>query len=181
MGTKLGGLALAATALATVGGAALLAHWSGALPLDAKADWAARLQEQLTLGAALALLIERSVEIWLNATAQNGPDRHDATVTGDTSAAVPAAIASLTLGVLLALVGVRFLGAVIETSPTTQTLSEGAADTSKAFLNALRQGIDIVITGGLLAGGSKVMHEVVEGVLMGGLKRVSTGLSSTKT
>lgn len=109
-----------------------------------------------------AVLIERSVEVYLNATDQNGDNRfapsYQRTGKDGTRAAT---IATIVLSLLVALVGVRLLSTL--GVPTTGT--DGMQ--IKGFALILWVGVDVVISAGLMAGGSALFHEVAE-ILKGG-------------
>ncbi len=71
----------------------------------------------------------------------------------------PASIAALTLGVLIAIVGVRILDTI------------GTLSATSIWATAIWNGVDVVLSGGLLAGGSFLIHEVTE-TISGAIKRV---------
>lgn len=110
-----------------------------------------------------AVLIERSVEVYLNATDQNGDNRfapaHERQGRDGTR---PAGIATIILSLLVALVGVRLL--------STLGLPTVGPDGSEIndFTLTLWVGVDVVISAGLMAGGATLFHEVAE-VLTGGV------------
>lgn len=62
---------------------------------------------------------------------------------------------SISLGVLLALVGVRILGTLVP------PLEFGAPDKDIPFQTSLRTGVDVMITGLLLAGGAAGLHPII--------------------
>jgi hypothetical protein len=148
---------LAAVAVAGVAGSAL----GGTITLSEvwrDAFWA-RFQHMLIF----AILIERSVEVYLNAAGKNGDDRFNPAATPEgkiKDATRPATIAAIVLSVLLALSGVRLL-------ETVGQLGEGA----EWFTIIIWYGVDIVISAGLMAGGSNLFHEVSEAI-RGGLKGI---------
>ncbi len=74
----------------------------------------------------------------------------------------PASIAALTLGVLIAIVGVRILDTI------------GTLSATSIWATAIWNGVDVVLSGGLLAGGSFLIHEVTE-TISGAIKRVDPG------
>jgi hypothetical protein len=109
----------------------------------------------------LTVVIERAVEVYLNVSRQNGPDRHSLVANPSaTSARQPASITSLTLGILIAIAGVRILDTLGTLPTTTSTIAA-----------TIWKGVDVVLSGGLLAGGSFLIHEVTE-TISGTIKRV---------
>jgi len=122
----------------------------------------ARLQEM----ALLALVIERAVEVYLKVADQNGPDRNKPI--GEVDAATPSAaktatFAALTIGVLVALLGVRLLDSFVKFEGDWLPMT-------------LWSGIDVLFSGALLAGGAVFIHEIVE-TLVGGVRKVNTMIS----
>ncbi len=116
-----------------------------------------------------AVLIERSVEVYLNASQQNGDDRfapkqqksgNDATRAANTAAIV--------LSILVALAGVRLLS----------TLGDPASQ--HWITSIIWFGSDIVVSAGLMAGGSVLFHEVAE-VLRGGIGSLGTRFEPDET
>ncbi len=120
-------------------------------------DWLAAFWQQFQSMFFFAVLVERTVEVYLNATDQNGTDRYALLAdTARQSGARPAAMASIVLGVLLALAGVRLMGTL-----GTQVGGGGLA-------HLLWNGSDVIVSAGLMAGGAALFHEVAE-VLRGGV------------
>ena len=122
----------------------------------------ARLQQM----ALLALVIERAVEVYLRVADQNGPDRNDpaAAATPQASATQTATFVALVVGILSALLGVRVMDSFI-------------AFASDGWLAAtLWNGVDVLISGALLAGGAVFMHEIVE-TLVGGVRSINKRVS----
>lgn len=119
----------------------------------------------------LAVLIERTVEIYLNIFSLNGPDRfkknggNDASQNVQSNAVTYAAGAALTISLIVALSGVRLM----------ETIGSIAPDAS-FFANITWRGIDILISGGLMSGGSLIFHEVAE-TIRGGLLRLNEAVS----
>ena len=108
--------------------------------------------ERLELMLVVALLIERAVEVYLSITQKNGPDRFgkkDKDPADRPPATKTATAAAFALGLLVSLAGLRLLAVML--CPTGE--SRGVW---------LWNGVDIVITAGLLAGGSTLIHEVME-------------------
>lgn len=160
--------ALAATSVPialSVGLAGALANELGG-SVTPKEGWTDQIWLRLQLMLVLAVLIERSVEVWLGLTGQNGPDRFTdrgrlEIAAGKKSAALEAHAASLTLGVLVSLAGVRLLDSVAATGETAGWPAR-----------VIWFGIDVVLSGGLMAGGAALIHEVAE-TIRGGLKRLA--------
>jgi hypothetical protein len=104
----------------------------------------------------LAIFIERSVEVYLGVAKRNGPERRP--LPGDEtdrpSAATHASIAALILGLLVAFAGVRILPSV----------GFGPNAELPWVMSWIRAAVDVIISGGLLAGGSMLVHEVAETV-----------------
>lgn len=122
----------------------------------------ARLQQM----ALLALVIERAVEVYLRVANQNGPDRNDpaAVGTAQPSATQTATFVALVVGIFSALLGVRVMDSFI-------------AFASDGWLAAtLWNGVDVLISGALLAGGAVFMHEIVE-TLVGGVRSINKRVS----
>jgi hypothetical protein len=108
----------------------------------------------------VAVLIERSVEVYLKATSQDGTESYDAatnTVIKTKDASQQAMIAGLFLGVLVAACGVRIIN-------TFATLPADAGP----FESIVWHGIDIFVSAGLMAGGADLFHKLAE-VIVGGL------------
>lgn len=107
----------------------------------------------------LSALIERSVEVYLKATNQNGSEQFDPstnTITKINDASRPAMIAALVVSLLVATSGVR----IIQTFVTVSDLG--------FFKSVLWHGVDILVSAGLMAGGSDLFHKLA-GVIVGGL------------
>jgi hypothetical protein len=144
----------------------ILCGWLGGqfkFATDATNQLLARLQQM----ALLTVVIERAVEVYLGVSRQNGPSRHD--VNADPSAEgakQPASISALVLGTLIAMVSVRIL----------DTLGQFTSDS--IWAKAIWNGVDVVISGGLLAGGSFLIHEVME-TISGTIKRVDPSTPKT--
>jgi len=121
-----------------------------------------RLQQMLLFAVA----IERSVEVYLSLSDQNGPDRHDPGEAGvRPGAAAPAALAALVLGLALALVGMRLLDTVGTVQPDASWI-----------VGAIWGGVDVLVSAGLMAGGSALVHEMAE-LIRGGLLRANRTMS----
>ena len=120
---------------------------------------------QLGILYIVALFVERSLEVLLKAWRQGGKARLEARVREAEEGAGAAAetelreyragtqrralLAGLTLGLLVSLSGVRLLGPIFDL---------GAAS---AFQQAVFQFTDIMLTAGLIAGGSATIHELM--------------------
>ena len=122
---------------------------------------------QLGILYIVALFVERSLEVFIKAWRQGGKSRleEEARSAADDAKAEAAKeleeyragtqrralLVGLTLGILVSLSGVRLLGPIFEF---------GAAD-GWSFQQALFQFTDIVVTAGLIAGGSATIHELM--------------------
>ncbi len=126
-------------------------------------DFWARFQIMLIL----TILIERSTQGYLNATDQDGKTIQDP-ISGalvQTNAKQPSMVAALVLSVLVAISGVRIIETVV-------TLNVGADMLKSIVWN----GIDIIVSAGMMAGGSELFHQAAE-ALSGGLKRLRVSIS----
>lgn len=134
---------------------------------DTAGTWLTHFWGRFQVLFILAVLIERSVETYLNATRQNGQEFFDPqtnVVVKTQDAKQPAMIAALVLSVLVALSGVR----IIETLVTL--------DVNAGFLkSAVWYGIDIMVSAGLMAGGADLFHKVAE-VITSGFDRMRSTL-----
>lgn len=111
---------------------------------------------------ALAVMIERAVEVYLGLTSRNGPDRSAPVAeVAPPPATRTAATAALALGLLTAAAGVRILPSL--------GLAPSAA--LPPALNLLRGGIDILLSGALMGGGSMLVHEAAE-AMRTGMRRI---------
>ncbi len=146
-----------------------LAVWLGD-PVTFKADLWDAIWPRLQVMLVVALVIERAVEMYLYGTGQNGPDRfleQTEKIKAQLPATKAATVAAVALGILVALVGVRILDAILG-SPLT------------GFHSWLWTGVDVIISAGLLAGGSALIHEIME-LLRGGLNVGGRALKREKT
>jgi len=152
--TIMGGIAVLGFAGMQVGGQVYLSvSW--------EEDLWARIQFMLVATA----LIERTVEVYLNAASMNGDDRFNRADNQKLRDGTrPATIAAILLGLLVALSGVRLM-------ETLGALGEDAGAISQLIWN----GVDIAISGGLMAGGSALFHELAE-ALRGGLKTLGKNI-----
>ena len=153
--------------------AALVFFLSDALtPLDAR-DGAAPFRTalaQLGILYIIALFVERSLEVLIKAWRQGGKSALEADVRaaaeGEPARAAAerslqeyragtqrrALLVGLTLGIMVALSGVRLLGPIFDPAAT------GAPP---AFQQDLFRFTDILLTAGLIAGGSATLHELL--------------------
>jgi hypothetical protein len=126
------------------------------VPLPAPLGGAPELGAQLQYMGTLAVFIERSVEVYLGVGKRNGPERRP--LPGDDtdrpSASPQASLAALILGLLVAFAGVRILPSV----------GFGPNPDLPWVMSWVRSTVDVIISGGLLAGGSMLVHEVAETV-----------------
>lgn len=122
---------------------------------------------QLGILYVVALFVERSLEVFMKAWRQGGKSRlEEAAGLAQEDARVEAKkaleeyrvgtqrwalLAGLTLGILVSLSGVRLLAPIFEFD-----VSDGWS-----FQQAVFQFTDIVVTAGLIAGGSKTIHELM--------------------
>ena len=122
---------------------------------------------QLGILYIVALFVERSLEVFIKAWRQGGKSRLEETVRlaedatkADAEKALEeyragtqrrALLVGLTLGILVSLSGVRLLGPIFEF---------GVGD-AWSFQQAVFQFTDIVVTAGLIAGGSATIHELM--------------------
>lgn len=141
--------------------------WSGeavALQRDAAATALAQLGTLLVLALFVERLLEVFISVWREerrrqladvAEAREAAGEADgardeiARFQGETQRV--ALLGGLLLGVLIALAGVRILGAVIEEIP---------ADAPAAQL-LLLHAIDVLVTGGLIGGGADALHKLM--------------------
>ena len=121
---------------------------------------------QLGILYIVALFVERSLEVLIKAWRQGGKSRLEEEVQSapENGKADPkkklqeykagtqrrALLLGLTLGVMVSLSGVRLLGPIFEIS-----------DAAGLFQQAVFQFSDIILTAGLIAGGSATIHELM--------------------
>ncbi|MDD2869767.1 hypothetical protein [Neomegalonema sp.] len=139
--------------------------------LQTVAGWRDELWARLALLLTMTVLIERSTEVYLVATGQNGPDRYRVSQSDSegADASQPAAIATLMLGIAVALVGVGLLDAVVEFKSDT---------TPGWYARTTFKGVDVVLSGGLMAGGAKLFHGLAT-TIQGGLLTLSHKVGPT--
>ena len=158
-------LALLVLVLAVV----VLAFGDSLKPIGTKVGQAPFLTALTQLGILyiVALFVERSLEVLIKAWRQGGKSRLEAEARSAEEGARAEAekaleeyragtqrralLVGLTLGILVSLSGVRLLGPIFEF---------GGAD-GWSFQQAVFQFIDIIVTAGLIAGGSATIHELM--------------------
>ena len=158
-------LALLALALAVL----VFAFGDSLKPVGTKEGAAPFLTALTQLGIlyVVALFVERSLEVFIKAWRQSGKSRLEVKAQSAEEGTKEEAekeleeyragtqrralLVGLTLGALVSLSGVRLLGPIFE--------FEGADGWS--FQQAVFQFTDIIVTAGLIAGGSKTVHELM--------------------
>lgn len=145
---------------------------------EMSANWQENLYNRLAMMFAVAVLIERSIEVYLDAYQKNGPDRFSvAGIDADDLREVAkgeAARLGIVLGILAALAGVRLMTVFGEPVKDLDAIWG-----SVPLMSLLWFGLDVIISAGLLAGGAKIFHDIVE-VLRGGIGKIS-GAMQPKT
>lgn len=122
---------------------------------------------QLGILYIVALFVERSLEVLIKAWRQGGKSRLEESARSAENAAKAEAekaleeyragtqkralLVGLTLGILVSLSGVRLLGPIFEFGVTD----------GWSFQQAVFQFTDIIVTAGLIAGGSATIHELM--------------------
>lgn len=136
--------------------------------VDEAGSWLTEFWARFQVMFVISVLIERSVEVYLKATDQEGrtdydPVEHVLVKTRDATAA--ALRANLVLSLLVAVSGVRIIETIV-------TFSDGKVSGFWAgFVKpAIWYGVDTVVSAGLMAGGADVFHKVTK-VVTGGLDR----------
>ena len=137
---------------------------------------------QLGILYIIALFVERSLEVLIKAWRQGGKSalEHNLRTAAATAAEDPAAhaeadrrlqayragtqrralLVALTLGIMVALSGVRLLGPIFD--PTAATAAAATAAVAQPpFQQDLFHFTDILLTAGLIAGGSATLHELL--------------------
>lgn len=152
-------LAIMAIAVVVCGAAGLYLGQAVTFREDAVAALTARLQQLIIV----AVVIERAVEVYLGLSDQNGQDRHDegAVATENSDAKRPATLVALLLSSLVAICGVRVLDS-FATLPVV---------IAPDIPHVLWTGVDVLLTAGLIAGGSYLLHEVAE-TITGGIRYI---------
>lgn len=120
----------------------------------------------------LAVLIERSVETYLKVTEQDGQSFYDSTQNLEVKtqdATQVAMIAALILSILVAAAGGRIIATLV-------TLSNDA----DVFKATVWNGVDVMVSAGLMAGGADVFHRVAE-IIVGGLTRIETNTKAGRS
>ena len=160
--TDLGGLLVVALAVVVV------VQGDSVTPVEVEAGEGPFLTALVQLGIlyVVALFVERSLEVLIKAWRQGGKTRLEekaraAEESGSAAAESElqeyragtqkrALLVGLTLGILVSLSGVRLLGPIFE-----------FGDAAAAFQQAVFQFTDIILTAGLIAGGSATIHELM--------------------
>ena len=142
-----------------------LGSWVGAEIVPAE-GWEESFWSRFQYMFVFSVLIERSVEVYLNASHLNGDDRFAPTHKKSGKDATRSAnISAITLSILVAVAGVRLMA----------TLGEPASD--HWIASWFWFGTDIVVSAGLMAGGAVLFHEVAE-VLRGGIGTLGSRFQS---
>ena len=152
-------LALAAVVLSQGGSLTAIKFGEGAAPFQTALI-------QLGILYIVALFVERSLEVLIKAWRQGGKSSLEEKVRSadETEKAEAqtelqeykagtqrrALLVGLTLGTMVSLSGVRLLGPIFE-----------FGDTEASFQQAVFQFTDIILTAGLIAGGSATIHELM--------------------
>lgn len=114
---------------------------------------------QIGTMAVIALMIERAVEVYLGLLDRNGAER--SALPGESARRAPAtqaaALAGLVLGLLVAACGLRIL-------PSAGLAQDPHLPTA---VNLIRTGVDVLLSGALMGGGSMLAHEAAEAVKSG--------------
>lgn len=137
--------------------------------VDSENQWLNPFWSRFQVMFLLAVLIERSVETYLNATQRNGTERLDVqsgTII-KTDASQSAMIAALIISMLVALSGVRIIETLVD-------MRDGAS----LLKSAVWHGIDVIVSAGLMAGGADLFHQVAQ-VITGGLVRLRSEIRGT--
>jgi hypothetical protein len=160
-----------------VGGGALVAgalgYWLKSnlvfVSVDDAGTWLDPFWGRFQIMFVVAVLIERSVEVYLKATDKNGVEYYDFnrnTFVKTRDASQAALLVALIIGVLVAISGIRIIETLV-----TLTVAPGSGFWNGFVKSSIWYGIDILVSAGLMAGGADVMHKVAE-VLVGGLDRL---------
>ena len=157
-------MALLVVALAVV----VIAQGDSLTPVDVAAGEGPFLRALVQLGIlyVIALFVERSLEVLIKAWRQGGKSRlkEKARAAEDSRKAEVeselqeyragtqrrALLLGLTLGFMVSLSGVRLLGAIFE-----------LGDATAPFQQAVFQFTDVILTAGLIGGGSATIHELM--------------------
>lgn len=116
--------------------------------------------ERMQIMFIISVLIERSVEVYLKATGQDGTETYNPnsnTLEKLKDASRPAMLAAMFISLLVAICGVRIVNtfATLPTSPDP-------------LQSVVWHGVDIFVSAGLMAGGADLFHKLAE-VIVGGL------------
>jgi hypothetical protein len=143
--------------------AGLLGQWLGAdlkFALPEGQTVAGAFWERFQVLFLMAVLIERSVQVYLKASDQDGIEIYQAstnTVIKVRDASKPSMIAGLFVSILVAICGVRIINTFAGLPPDVSLLRSMAWN-----------GVDVVVSAGLMAGGSDLFHkltDIIESVL----------------
>ncbi|MEP2980444.1 MAG: hypothetical protein ABJO86_13215 [Lentilitoribacter sp.] len=127
--------------------------------------------------AAVSVLVERSVEVYLKVTDLDGKKTADSDgnfhVLEDASK--QAAVASIIISLLLAFVGLRMLEALL-------VPAAGGVSTQYPFTLAIFFGVDVLVSAGLMAGGAAVFHPLAKALtgFFSGLEKASEKFNRQK-
>lgn len=114
---------------------------------------------------ALSVLIERSVEVYLKIGNMDGGKVNPQTGGVNPPATATALTVALVISVILAVVGIRLLGTLVELTIANQSVGEAVAK-DKVLAQTLFYGIDVLISAGLMAGGSVVFHPLIKSLTL---------------
>lgn len=155
--------------------------------------------------AAVSILVERSVEVYLKVSQQDGGAvvEVDGVARENPDATRVATIASLILCVLLAVVGLRLLESLLQPMLSTAAAADAGAATPGAIVDgaapeppdgeaptpatehpwimSLFFGVDVIVSAGLMAGGAAIFHPLAKALtqIFEGLQRPEGRKNST--
>lgn len=107
---------------------------------------------------ALSVLVERSVEVYLKLGGVDGGAKNQKTGFPNEPATTTALTVALALSAILAIVGIRVLETLVDVAT--------AASDDKVFAQTLFFGTDVLISAGLMAGGSVVFHPLIKSLTL---------------
>ncbi|WP_299703278.1 hypothetical protein [uncultured Tateyamaria sp.] len=107
---------------------------------------------------AVSILVERSVEVYLKISGMDGGQLDAKTGQATPKASTAALTAALAISIILAVVGLRVLNTLV-----TLTVPSGQDD---VLATTLFFGIDVLISAGLMAGGSAVFHPLIKSLTL---------------
>lgn len=114
---------------------------------------------------ALAVLVERSVEVYLKIGNLDGGKVNPKTGGVTPPATVNASVAALAISIILAIVGVRALETLVMLDIIPPEPGEPATG-DKVLAKTIFYGIDVLISAGLMAGGSVVFHPLIKSLTL---------------